>query len=375
MARLERLLARADLNDNERAHALSWLADALDALNMPTEVFAVYGARTTALTRSRKAAFDDGLGELRIGQAVRFTDWLDASIADAWTSPAREERPSSQPARGHVFLLSFPRSGATLLKQVLASHPEVVALDEGEWLARAGDQFMEDEAAFKRLAALSDDDADAYRELYWRGVRESVGHDLATNVFIDKNPLNSLRLPLIAKLFPHAKIIFALRDPRDVVLSCFRRLYYSAILEFVTIDGAARFYEQVMRFTELCREKLPLTLHPVRHENLVKNFEREVTDALEFIGLKWDAQVRNFAARGDESATPSASQVARGLNSQGVGVWRRYRTHLEPILPSLDAWVTRYGYPPTPPAPRKAPPGRLTPAGATGGGRSSAARG
>jgi tetratricopeptide (TPR) repeat protein len=355
VTRLERVLARADLNDEERAQGLSWLADAFDALHLPTEALAVYDARTSALARSRTAAFQDGLGEQRIAQALRMTAWLAASNGDAWRTRSNEARQDMPPARAHVFLLSFPRSGATLLKQVLASHPDIVASDEGEWLARAGDHFLEGEAAFNGLATLGDDDAAAYRELYWRGVRESIDTDIKAKVFVDKNPLNSLRLPLIAKLFPDAKIIFALRDPRDVVLSCFRRLYYSTILEFFTLDGAARFYDQVMRFTDLCREKLPLTLHTVRHESLVRNFEREVRDALDFVGLNWNPDVWNFAARAGESATPSASQVARGLNAKGVGVWRRYRVQLQPVLPLLDAWVARYGYPPTPPASRKAP--------------------
>jgi tetratricopeptide (TPR) repeat protein len=351
--RLERLVARSDISDDDRAGALTWLADALDALKLPTEAFAVYDARTIALARA--AALRMGLGEQRIEQTRRLATWLTASDPEAWRVRSNETRPHTPHPLRHVFLLSFPRSGTTLLKQVLASHPEIVALDEAAWPAEVGDHFMSDEASFNRLATLSDQDAAACREAYWRDMRKVAGEDLSTKVFVDKNPLNSVRLPQIAKIFPDAKIIFALRDPRDVVLSCFRRLYASALLEYHTLDGAARFYDQVMRFTDLCREKLPLTMHTVRHERLVSNFETEVKSTLGFIGLTWDPEVRNFATRGGEGATPSASQVTRGLNSQGVGVWRRYRVQLEPVLPLLDTWVTRYGYPPTPPAPRKAP--------------------
>jgi tetratricopeptide (TPR) repeat protein len=351
--RLERLLTRTDLSDDDRAAALTWLADAMDGLNLPTEAFAVYEARKIALART--AALRMGLGEQRIEQTRRLTNWLAASDPGAWRPRANETPQHALPARAHVFLLSFPRSGTTLLKQVLASHPEIVALDEAAWPAETGDQFMADQAAFNRLAMLSEEDAAKCRDAYWRDMREAAGEDLTTKVFVDKNPLNSVRLPQIAKIFPDAKIIFALRDPRDVVLSCFRRLYASALLEYHTLDGTTRFYDHVMRFMDVCGERLSLPMYTVRHENIVSNFDDEVRSILDFIGLKWDPGVRNFAARGGEGATPSASQVARGLNAEGIGVWRRYQAQLQPVLPLLDLWVARYGYPPNPPAPRKAP--------------------
>ncbi len=352
--RLERLLARTDLSDDHRAAALTWLADAMDALNLPTEAFAVYDARKTALARA--AALRMGLGEQRIEQTRRLTTWLAASAPGVWRTRSSGARSHPPHARAHVFLLSFPRSGTTLLKQVLASHPDIVALDEAPWPAETGDQFMSDEAAFNRLATLSDEDAALCRQAYWRDMRESAGKEFTSKVFVDKNPLNSVRLPQIAKIFPDAKIIFALRDPRDVVLSCFRRLYASALLEYNTLDGTTRFYDHVMRFTELCGETLSLPMFTVRHENIVSNFDDEIRRVLDFIGLEWDPGVRKFAARGGEGATPSASQVARGLNAEGVGVWRRYQAQLQPVLPLLDPWIARYGYPTTPPPVSGPPP-------------------
>jgi tetratricopeptide (TPR) repeat protein len=345
--RLEGLLTRTDLSADDRSAALTWLADAMDGLNLPTEAFAVYEARKIALARA--AALRMGLGEQRIEQTRRLATWLAASDPGAWRPRSDETGPRASPVRAHVFLLSFPRSGTTLLKQVLASHPDIVALDEAAWPAETGDQFMTDQAAFNRLATLSDEDAAECRDAYWRDMREAAGEDLTNKVFVDKNPLNSVRLPQIAKIFPHAKIIFALRDPRDVVLSCFRRLYASALLEYHTLDGTTRFYDHVMRFMELCGERLSLPMYTVRHETIVSNFDDEVRRVLDFIGLEWDPGVRNFAARGGEGATPSASQVVRGLNAEGVGIWRRYQGQLQPVLPLLDPWLARYGYPPTPP--------------------------
>ena len=89
------------------------------------------------------------------------------------------------------------------------------------------------------------------RERYWREVREA-GLEVAGKVFVDKHPLHSLKLPLIARLFPNAKILFAYRDPRDVVLSCFRRRFNMnpAMYQLLTLEGAAAFYDATMQLAD-----------------------------------------------------------------------------------------------------------------------------
>ena len=97
----------------------------------------------------------------------------------------------------------------------------------------------------------------ALRAAYWRRVRQS-GVDVTGKLFIDKHPLNTLNLPLIARLFPRAKILFMCRDPRDVVLSCYRRRFNMnpAMYQMLTLDGAAQFYDAVMDSSELARPLL-----------------------------------------------------------------------------------------------------------------------
>jgi hypothetical protein len=175
------------------------------------------------------------------------------------------------------------------------------------------------------------------------------GAPLAGKVFIDKLPLHTPALPLIAKLFPNATILFALRDPRDVVFSCFRRRFRvnGAMFEFLTLDGAARYYGAMMRLADLYRERLPVAVHTVRHEALVADFEGQMRQVLDAVGAPWSAEVHNFAALARASnKTPSAPQVARGLNTDGLAQWRRYRVELAPVLGDLSPWVSRFGYEP-----------------------------
>jgi len=185
------------------------------------------------------------------------------------------------------------------------------------------------------------------RDAYWTAVR-SYGVEPRGRVFIDKMPLASVALPLIAKLFPNARILFARRDPRDVVLSCFRRRFgmNASMYQLLTLEGAARYYDAVMRLSELTRELLPLPAHEVHYESLVDDFERTARAACEFLGVEWDEGMADFAAKARDRgiSTPSAAQVARGLNREGQGSWRRYREQMAPVLPLLQPWVERFGY-------------------------------
>ncbi|MGI9170623.1 MAG: sulfotransferase, partial [Caulobacteraceae bacterium] len=174
---------------------------------------------------------------------------------------------------------------------------------------------------------------------------------IAGRVLIDKLALHTPALPVIAKLFPRAKILFARRDPRDVVLSCFRRQFRMnpATYEFLTLEGAAAYYDQTMRLADRYRAKLPLDIRDVRNEDLVADFEGEIRDILQYIGLDWDPAIHGFPARARAfSTTPSAPQVARGINAGGIGQWRRYRRQLAPVLATLEPWAARFGYEPIP---------------------------
>jgi hypothetical protein len=167
-------------------------------------------------------------------------------------------------------------------------------------------------------------------------------------VFIDKHPLHTLKLPLIARLFPDAKILFACRDPRDVVLSCFRRRFKMnpAMYQLLTLPGAAAFYDAVMAFAEKVRPSLALGWRTVRYEALVADLNRELREICGFLGLEWREGLGDFAARVRvrDHATPSTAQLARGLDHGGIGHWRHYQAQLQPVMAWLEPWVDRFGY-------------------------------
>jgi len=334
--RMNQILAATGLPAEAGISLLDLRAEALDQLGRPAEAFADYSTRNQLLARMHAPA--PGEPERRLGQARRLSAYFGAASPEPWRVAPGPDQAGAAEAKGHVFLLGFPCSGTTLLEKVLGGRPEVAILEEVDHLSDATARFLVNDAALDRLAHLKPAEAEACRLAYWRGVQASVGDRLQGRILVDKLPLHTLALPVIAKLFPDAKVLFALRDPRDVTLSCFRRRFQvnSAMYELLTLEGAATYYDQVMTFAERCRAILPLEVREVRHEALVSDFDVEAAEVLAFIGAA--------ATPG----TPRDPQLARGPNTKALGQWRRYQEQLRPVLARLEPWVRRWNYPATP---------------------------
>ena len=344
-ARLRALLSRADLNPEQRAFAGGLLGDALDAQGRMPDAFAAY-TDSNEVQRvafaSRFASADPTARQY----AERLAQYLRSAQPARWRA-APPPPAAVTPAAGHIFVLGFLRSGTSLLEVILEGHPQVVSVEESESLIDSVQQFMQQPQDLERLVHAPPATLEALRGAYWRRVAQA-GAAVEGKVFVDKNPLNTLKLPLIARLFPQAKILFACRDPRDIVLSCFRhRFRMSApIYELLTLEGAARYYDAVMRVFLECTRLLPLEFCLVRHEDVVSGFAREMRRVCDFLGLTWDPAMGDFALRtqGREALTPSTAQLAKGLNTEGVGHWLRYREQLEPAAAILAPWVKQFYY-------------------------------
>ena len=334
---------QASLNNRGVAESLS--GDALDGLGRQAEAFAHYERANQTFKDLHHRLYGSLELERVPARARRIMAWLDGADLTRWRDcdPGRYRAP----VETHVFLVGFPRSGTTLLEQVLASHDRIEALEERDCLASAMAEFVLPPDGIERLAALSGDDLSRFRDAYWAAARAG-GASLERPVFIDKLPFNLLNWPLIAKLFPEAKMLLALRDPRDVVLSCFRRRFRMSpfMYEMFTLESAAGFYAATMEFAQFCRDNLTLPFFVSRYEDLVNDFKPSVQAICGFLGLEYNDAMRDFAetARGRMIRTPSAPQVARGLYSSGIGQWRAYARNLAPVMPVLAPWIGKFGY-------------------------------
>ena len=330
-AALQILLGDARLDPVDRAIAISLRGDALDALGRFAEAFAAW-REAKALQRLQHAADHDGRpGTLALVREL--TAGLDGRrIPAAWGHGGRS------PAASHVFLVGFPRSGSEPIEKALEAHPDVTTLAGKECLIDATQDWLADAEHFARFCEAEDDALEPYRDLYWQRVREE-GVDPAGRVFVDRHPFNSFKLPLIARLFPDARVLFARRDPRDTILSCFRHLFRMTdpAWQMLTLEGIAELYDATMAMTEASEAAFGLFTHPVQHEALIADFDGETKAVCDFIGVPWDERMRNIAGSARD-ARPSGD-----LEAERVGKWRDYADELTPELPVLAPWVERFG--------------------------------
>jgi tetratricopeptide (TPR) repeat protein len=344
-ARLVPLLA-GTLHGDDRTRALTLLGDARDRQDRTAEAFATWQAAQASF----RAAYAAILAPTAARPSHRafitaITEQVRRAPAPAPVLPAGDI-PGA--AAGHVFLLGYPRSGTTLVENVLASAPGVTALEERDTLADTDEVLVRNDGMMPDLDAIDPALLATLRAGYWRRVTAMAG-DVSGRTFVDMNPFNGIKLPVIARLFPHARILVMRRDPRDIVLSCFRINFAPspAAWSFSDLEETARHYDALMQLTELSRARFSLAFHEVRYDRLVTDFEPTVRAMAAFCGLEWtDAFLRfDRTAQVRGVRTASATQVRRGLYD-GRGQWHRYADQLAPALPILAPWVERFGFAP-----------------------------
>lgn len=261
----------------------------------------------------------------------------------ATLAPRRSLKPAP------VFVIGFPRSGTTLIEQVLAAHPALDSLDEILAVDRAihelqllGNRYPES------LGTLTDAALDRAEAAYWHEVDKH--HPVnAVRRIVDKYPFNLVRLPMICRLFPDAKIIMMLRHPLDCVLSCYMqkfRLNKGTSL-WATLESTAELYRRAMG--AYLRHKAVLGAHvlEIKYEVLVSDFERTVADVLTFIGEPWHPSVMQFnkaAAGRGRISTPSYAQVTQPIYAQAVGRWKGYEHYLGAAETLVEPFIRHFEY-------------------------------
>ena len=324
----------------ERMELLHALGDACNRLGDAAAAFAAYTRAKQDFAVIHAATFP--------GRPTHRAFIDDVAAGMAAMDTAHWAAPSTASAKPpHLFVLGYPRSGNTLLENVLASLPGTAAIEEMPTLRETETAFLADPAGLTRFAALPEAALEPYRTAYWQRVGAALGHDPAGSALVDMDPLKSIRLPLIARLFPAARVLLVRRDPRDVVWSCFRTSFAlsNAAMDFTTLEGAAWHYDALMRLTEMALAKLPLAVHEVHYHRMVQDFDATTRAICTFAGLPWSEDLRRFdrTAQKRGVSTASARQVRRGL-FDGTRQWEVYSTYLEPVMPILTPWIEKLGY-------------------------------
>ena len=331
-------------------HARSVAAHALGRAEEMTgdyaRAFAAYALCKSDFAAANAAASAGQLEHTAFVEAIR--DGIAAVDPAAWRA-VEPDQPDGAIA-AHIFLLGYPRSGTTMVENILASLPGVAALEEWPTLAETDHRYLGGDAAaivagVGEFSRLDRDGRMALRRAYWDKVA-SGGIDRRSAAFVDMDPLKGTRLPFIAGLFPDARILVMRRDPRDVVWSCFKTNFgmTSNTLEYSSIERTARHYDALMRLTDVALEQLPVAAMDVRYRALIRDFDGVTQEICAFTGLEWAPDVRRFdrTALTRGVGTASAAQVRKGLYD-GSGQWKPFARWLEPVMPILAPWIERFG--------------------------------
>jgi tetratricopeptide (TPR) repeat protein len=327
--RLRTLLARADLPLEEGNLLAFTLANLLDQRGAYDEAFAYYRQgnelrRQAALQKNityhadRYAAYVD--------QVLRIFD--DAFFARVQGFGSDSERP--------IFVVGMPRSGTTLVEQILASHPQVHGAGECWEIPN----LTNDLSGFltvteKYPLCVLHMSRDASRLLAERYLNALSQMNATALQVIDKLPSNFQHLGLIAMLLPRARILHCRRDARDVCVSCYTVNFDNVPLAF-TLEDIGHYYQQYERFMSHWRRVLPVRMLEVQYEELIADPDAVSRALVEFCGLEWSEQCLAFYENARPVRTASKLQVRQPIFTRSVGRWKRYEAHLRPLLDMLS---------------------------------------
>jgi Flp pilus assembly protein TadD len=272
------------------------------------------------------------------------TRWIDAQARARWPefpAPAVQDSP--------IFIVGFPRSGTTMLEQMLDAHPALEAMDERAFLQILVERMSDFGCLYPDdLGRLTAQQCAELRALYWE-LTAKVAPRRDGQRLVDKNPLNLLRLPLIHRLFPRAPIILALRHPCDVILSNYMQHFNSNTFAVLSssLRSLAQGYVTAFDFWLHHAELLKPNMIVSRYEDLLDDFAGNVRRIGDFLGLDDVAPLARFDQHARDKgfiSTPSYNQVIEPPNKKAVDRWRRYHRYFEPVLPILNPMLQRFGY-------------------------------
>jgi tetratricopeptide (TPR) repeat protein len=281
--------------------------------------------------------------------ADHFSRWRDEAASMTSSTPETVE------SSGMALLTGFPRSGTTLLEQLLDAHPGLVSSEERDFIGR---ELLHTVATRRRSAPLLESlnafpaaDITAERRRYFAAMEYFLGVPIAGRLHLDKNPAYNLTIPLVLRLFPEARLIVALRDPRDVVLSCYLRyLPLNAVsVRFLDPARTAERYALDMSAWLKFREIIETPWREVRYEDTVAEPAGQARLALEMLGLPWDDQVvayreRLSSKKNKQVTSPSYEAVAQPIYTRAIGRWQHYEELLAPAMKTLEPFIREFGY-------------------------------
>ncbi|MFC7047959.1 tetratricopeptide repeat-containing sulfotransferase family protein [Emcibacter nanhaiensis] len=250
---------------------------------------------------------------------------------------------TASPGRGGanaIFVLGLPRTGTTLVEQILAAHPYVGAKGELNDFASAMMSELNSLSGgvpIRRVQAISDSLKLDFAQLGERYLSMVAERAPDSDVFIDKMPLNYLYIGLILQALPEAHIIYLKRDPLDAATAIYTTLFNQAYAWSYSLQDIERYMQAHYRLMDHWKAEFGDRLYVVAYEDIIKDQEGATRGLLDYCGLPWDPACLDFHKNRSAVTTASAVQVRKPIYSTSMGRWKHFETELAPIVPSLQA--------------------------------------
>jgi tetratricopeptide (TPR) repeat protein len=337
-----------DTLDNQltRAGYLFELGAVHDKLGDYTAAFAAYDEANQAKNRyiGRKYQHEE--------DQEKFSRWQAFYSPDNWLQLSRDPIAENTTAPRPVFIVGFPRSGTSLLEQILGSHPSIAPAGELVFISDLANHKartiigskLEYPACLQDAdAPLDEDKVAAMRDYYLNSTRELGVTDSSTRWVTDKTPHNAIHVGLIALLFPQSPIIHISRHPLNSCLSAYFSNFKAGHRYTSSLESTAQHYKLFMEMLDHYRN-IGIGFMEIHYEDLVADQESVTRGILDYIGAPWDDACLQHHKSKRVVKTASYEQVTQKVYTSSLYRYRNYRDAVQGIIPILETTIKRFGY-------------------------------
>ena len=326
---MEKKIELTEVPEREKVHFLFSLGKAFEDMGNYDESFEYY-KRGNDLNRGRTTYDPKAIEALSERLKQFFTE-----------ERFHENKDFGDNSNSPIFIVGLPRSGSTLIEQILASHSKIegtMELPNIMNIARKLGNSTKDRTAYPEvIESLQGSDLTDLGKSF---IDETQFLRTGKQYFIDKMPNNFSHIGLIKLILPNAKVIDARRNPMDTCFSCFKQLFARGQAFTYDLSEIARYYVNYVNLMDHWDKVLPGYVFKVQHEDLINNQEGVTRDLIDFCEVDFESSTLEFYKTKRAVKTASSEQVRQPINTKGVNQWKNYEAHLKDLKFHLESIIT-----------------------------------
>ena len=329
---MESLLTAADITDKQKMHLNYALAKAYEDTGNFDRSF----SHLEQANRYKRSTFD-----FNVQDVVQILE----KPAQLFNPDLIDQFPDSGfPDRTPIFIIGMPRSGSTLVEQILSSHPDVHGAGEIHDFYRVLEKYRLNVFKAEFDQGVNDLTVTDLREIGEQYTQRLQNYTDDSQHITDKFLQNFMLLGIIRLALPNARIIHCVRDPVDTCLSCYKQMFRKFHLYSYDLAELGTYYRHYENLMQHWRAVLPGSFLDFHYEDLIDDQRGQTEKLLDYCGLDWNDACLNYHRNRRAVMTASDSQVRQSIYKSSVRRWKRYEKHLQPLLDALDYRDPAHGH-------------------------------